>query len=604
MSSPVAQNRFSLYAWFFLCFFVLSAAFFYPKWKIKETEATLSWDVMGYYLYLPSYFYDDISKLHRLPDILDTYHPVYGFGNAFQLPNGNYMMKYSMGMSMMYLPFFGAAHVWAQVGGYDADGFSYPYQVMISFGSILVSWIGLWFARKNLLKYFSDTISAMVLLVLVLATNYFNYVSFGGPMTHNYLFTIYCLVIWLTVKWYEHPTLLKSMGIGVLCGLATVTRPTEIIILIIPFLWGMEAGNGIRDRLRFLIAQRWKLLIAAVAFVLPAIPQLLYWKAMSGEWLYYSYQDQGFSWTKPHFYEGIFTYRNGWLVYTPVMVLALIGFAWLYRNHRTLFTACLLFSAVNLYIVFAWDIWWYGGSFGSRAMIQSYAVLIFPMAAFFEFMITRKVLRAVVFIAVLFCCWLNLLQTYQCHAGGIFEAENMTRAYYWRIFGKTSISPSDKKLLDSKEEIPAGRETGLQVIYELKSAAFDSLLQQDTAVSGTLSYLDEHIQSSATYAVPISKSGDSWFRASARVFFPEKEWDVWAMTQFTLQLTSGGKEVRNNMMRIQRNTEQGKWQQVYVDIRCPAALQADTLLIRFWNAGSKKKIYIDGLEVAQLINPQ
>ena len=34
--------------------------------------------------------------------------------------------------------------------------------------------------------------------------------------------------------------------------------------------------------------------------------QLAYWKYASGEWLVYSYEDQGFSWLKPHLYEGIF----------------------------------------------------------------------------------------------------------------------------------------------------------------------------------------------------------------------------------------------------------------------------------------------------------
>ncbi|MBP9884392.1 MAG: hypothetical protein KBF32_13370, partial [Chitinophagales bacterium] len=447
MTSSANNNRLSLYALLFVCAFLVIAAFFYPKWKIGETEATLSWDVMGYYLYLPSYFYDDISKLHKLPGLVEKYKPVYGFWNAFELPNGNYMMKYSMGMAMMYLPFFGIAHVWATVGGFAIDGFSFPYQAMISFGSIFVSWIGLWFARKNLLRFFDDRIAAIVLLVLVLATNYFNYVSFGGPMTHNYLFTIYCLVIWLTMKWYEHPTILRSVFIGALCGLATVTRPTEIIMLVIPFLWGIDTSNGLTHRIRFLRKHQWKLLLAAVAFAITLLPQLIYWKALSGDWVYYSYQEQGFSWASPHFYEGIFTFRNGWLIYTPVMLLALIGFIWLYKHHKEIFAACLLFSVINLYIVYAWDIWWYGGSFGSRAMIQSYAVLIFPMAAFFEYVIMKKMLRPVIAIGVLFCCWLNLLQTYQCHAKGIFEAENMTRAYYWRIFGKTSIEPSDKKML-------------------------------------------------------------------------------------------------------------------------------------------------------------
>ncbi len=591
------SNRFSLYTLFFVCVFLVVAAFLYPKWNIGETEATISWDVMGYYLYLPSFFYDDISKLHQLPYILDTYHPVYGFGNAFQLPNGNYLMKYSMGMSLMYLPFFGLAHLWAQVSGYAADGFSYPYQVMISFGSILVSWIGLWFTRKNLLRFFDDRIVAVVLLVLVLATNYFNYVSFGGAMTHNYLFTIYAVVIWLTMKWYEKPTVLRSLLIGALCGLATVTRPTEIIILLIPFFWGMDAGSGLKDRLHFLHKQLWKLLLAAVAFALLILPQLIYWKAVSGDWVYYSYQEQGFSWTSPHLYEGIFTFRNGWLIYTPVMALALIGFIWLYKNHKEIFATCFLFSIINIYIVYSWDIWWYGGSFGSRAMIQSYAILIFPMAAFFEFAIVQKLLRPVVVLVVLFCCWLNLIQTYQCHAKGIFEAENMTRAYYWRIFGKTSIEPSDKKMLDSKEEMPAALIDKLQVIYEIKSPEFDRIHELNSPADGLLIKLNDSIQESVPYYIPVEAGKELWIRVSASVFFPDKEWNTWLMTQFNLKLLADKKEVWNNMMRIQRNTEQGKWQTVTVDIHCRPSHKADTLQISFWNVDSDKTIYIDDLKV-------
>ncbi|MBK6482294.1 MAG: hypothetical protein IPG01_03975 [Chitinophagaceae bacterium] len=597
MTSSANNNRLSLYALLFVCAFLVIAAFFYPKWKIGETEATLSWDVMGYYLYLPSYFYDDISKLHKLPGLVEKYKPVYGFWNAFELPNGNYMMKYSMGMAMMYLPFFGIAHVWATVGGFAIDGFSFPYQAMISFGSIFVSWIGLWFARKNLLRFFDDRIAAIVLLVLVLATNYFNYVSFGGPMTHNYLFTIYCLVIWLTMKWYEHPTILRSVFIGALCGLATVTRPTEIIMLVIPFLWGIDTSNGLTHRIRFLRKHQWKLLLAAVAFAITLLPQLIYWKALSGDWVYYSYQEQGFSWASPHFYEGIFTFRNGWLIYTPVMLLALIGFIWLYKHHKEIFAACLLFSVINLYIVYAWDIWWYGGSFGSRAMIQSYAVLIFPMAAFFEYVIMKKMLRPVIAIGVLFCCWLNLLQTYQCHAKGIFEAENMTRAYYWRIFGKTSIEPSDKKMLDSKEEMPAELIDKLKLIYEVKSTDFDSLRQLNTYADGLLIQLNDSLQTSVPYLIPVDKGKEFWIRATASVFFPDKEWDTWLMTQFSLKLYAEQKEVWNNMMRIQRNTEQGKWQVVTVDIHCRSSHKADTLQLYFWNANSNKVMYIDDLKV-------
>jgi len=50
--------------WF--CFILLSviALFYYPKWNKETTEATISWDVSGYYWYLPAFLiYDDLKQI-------------------------------------------------------------------------------------------------------------------------------------------------------------------------------------------------------------------------------------------------------------------------------------------------------------------------------------------------------------------------------------------------------------------------------------------------------------------------------------------------------------------------------------------------------------
>lgn len=601
MEAASKNNRLSFIALLFICVFITVAAFFYPKWNNTYTEATISWDVFGYYLYLPSFFYDDISKLHNFPQIMHAYHPADETGSAFLLPNGNYMMKYSMGMAMMYLPFFYIAHIWAHIAGYPADGFSFPYQVMISFGSLFVAMTGLFFARKSLLKYFDDQRTAIVLLTLVLATNYFNYVSFAGAMSHNYLFTIYSLVIWLTITWYENPSWLKSFLIGFLCGLATVTRPTEIIIVIIPFMWGMQLWKGVPERIHMLWLHRLKILLCAVAFAIPVLPQLIYWKTMSGQWLYYSYQDQGFSWRHPHLYFGMLSYKNGWLVYTPVMTLALAGFVFLFIKRRSIFWAVFFFTVANIYLVYAWDIWWYGGSFGSRAMVQSYAVLIFPLAAFFDGFRKKKMMTAFFGTAVVFCIWLNLLQTYQCHTPGLFEAENMTGAYYWRIFGKTIVQINDKKLLDTDEEMPRKYVAKLATIYEKKSPAFDSLFRVNAFSPLVMMMLGDTVQFTEKITIPVAGNENSWYRASAMVFFPQKEWDMWRMTEFQLFLLTKGTAVKSNMIRIQRVTEEGNWQQVFMDIRCKPDLHADSLKILFWNGMGTKKIFIDDLKVERAV---
>ena len=51
------MHRLSLYAWLFGCAIILAGGlFYYPKWQKPDTEATIGWDVSGYYAYLPAAF--------------------------------------------------------------------------------------------------------------------------------------------------------------------------------------------------------------------------------------------------------------------------------------------------------------------------------------------------------------------------------------------------------------------------------------------------------------------------------------------------------------------------------------------------------------------
>ncbi len=126
--------------------FLTFAFFSYPKWQQEQAEATIGWDVSGYYLYLPAIFiYGDVQELKFFPAILDKYHPTPDFQQAFLHRSGHYVMKDSCGQAVMYAPFFFIAHTIASVTDYEADGFSRPYQLMLSFGSLLVAFIGLFF---------------------------------------------------------------------------------------------------------------------------------------------------------------------------------------------------------------------------------------------------------------------------------------------------------------------------------------------------------------------------------------------------------------------------------------------------------------------------
>ncbi len=415
--------------------------FFYPRWDKPGMQAAISYDVAGYYWYLPSIFiYNDLKKQEFASDIQSKYDLV---GNqqpvpGYKLENGNFILKYSAGMSVMYSPFFFIAHLYAALTEIPADGFSAPYQFCLQLGGFIISIIGLWYLRKLLLTFYGDLPVAITLLALVAGTNYLNYSAIDSGMPHTWLFTLYTLLILNTISFYKEFKTKYCVRIGLLAGLIVLTRPTDIIGILIPLLWGLETVtiSSIKQRFSLLFQLRNKLIIAALATTCVFCVQVIYWEFASGDLIIYSYQDQEFSWAHPHFLDYMFSYRSGWITYSPIMIFAFIGIPvfLLYGRNKV---AIITFFFISLYVTCAWDIWWYGWT-GGRAMIQSYPVLLFPIASFISYVIRHKILKVIAIPVLIFCVYLNLWFTHQVHTSNpaFILTPDIQGGYFWKTYGR------------------------------------------------------------------------------------------------------------------------------------------------------------------------
>ena len=112
----------SLAIWFILIA-MLTTMLAYHHWnQSKPTEqGVIKWDVISYYSYLPATFiYGDI-KLEFLDDKDFNRSSKFWF---YTLDNGNRLIQTSMGLSILYSPFFLIAHLLAPLLGETPDGFS------------------------------------------------------------------------------------------------------------------------------------------------------------------------------------------------------------------------------------------------------------------------------------------------------------------------------------------------------------------------------------------------------------------------------------------------------------------------------------------------
>jgi hypothetical protein len=221
-----------------------------------------------------------------------------------------------------------------------------------------------------------------------------------------------------------------------------LVRPINIILLLaLPFFSSYfqnkeQNFNVFIEGLRGFLVNRRFLLAILTAFVI-LLPQLLFWKAQSGSWLHYSYNDEGFFFSNPSIIKGLFSFRKGWLIYAPVMLFSLIGLGFFFRKNRWLGTGISLTFLIFIYLTFSWWCWWYGGGFGARTMIDIYPFMAFGLAAAIAFIYQQKAwLKAGFFGLLFFFIGLNMFQTYQ-YKLSLLHWDSMTFKAYKGIFLKT-----------------------------------------------------------------------------------------------------------------------------------------------------------------------
>lgn len=414
----------------------------------KET----SWDVLGYYLPLPATFIYDDPLLENRQWIEEINQERELTGTLYQIstsPEGKPMYFFLLGMAILYLPFFLMGHGFAYLFDFPPDGFSLPYQYFMVIGGLFYTILGLIYLRKILLNFFSDKIAAIVLLIIVLATNYSHHLSLKNLETVNVLFLFVCLVIWNTIQWHKTQKIKNLLAIGAFITLMSIVKPSEILVTLIPVFYGVISIQAFKNKWKLIVKHRVQFLWMAIVCLLIAIPQMSYWYIKTGKLFYDSYINPGVGLDvfSPYIYESLFSHKKGWLIYTPVMILSMIGFYYFFKHKKETALSLTIYLVVTSYIIFSWTEWWYGAGFSNRPLITTYPILAISLGYFLT-QIDKKsiVIKSIVYVFIGLCFFLNQFQWWQLR-NGILEPYRTTKEYYWATFLKTEVSEADKKLL-------------------------------------------------------------------------------------------------------------------------------------------------------------
>ncbi len=540
---------------------IYAAAFFYfQRWKVNILHGGDAW---GYYAYLPALFlHGDIA------DIKQTYLARFKYINEppalpgpgdvlTQAKNGRRINKYTAGVAVLQSPFFLAGHLSAWVLGYPRDGYSPPYVMCIHLANLFYACIGLFLLFRVLSREVGTRIAGYTLLTLALASSVFHFQVYRGPMAHSYLFFLYCLLIWATWRFYRTPGRWNAIGIGLSAGLITLTRPVEFVCLAIPLFCGLGMERNLARQWAYL-RDHWKwVAVAAAAFAACGLLQMVYWKVSSGDWIFYSYGTERFYFDRPKIGPGLFGYQNGWLPYSPVMILSLFGLIYLGR-HRNWLVPAAVFLPLHVYFAYSWWCWYYINGLGSRPMVEAAPLLAFPLAWFLYYANRQWGMRLLVGVFILFCWALSVFQTWQHHRG-ILWSEFANAGYYWSAFGKTKMDNKILTAFDSGELQPdtsQWKKAGLPVWKDFENPGPDSFRVIQPGVFGSRFALA--LQPGGAGSLDLVNHSVADLGLEPGEYARIKSWckkDVlefpwYMMPAFAIQLKKGGRNLKFQHVRI------------------------------------------------------
>lgn len=499
------------------CIVILASVLTYRIGSINPQKPlnVTRWDAFGYYMYLPAIFiYKDYTQLNWLDSIDNKYALTGGRGwQAIKLDNGNYTYKYLGGVAILQLPLFFIGHAIATNSDYPPDGFSPPYQYALSFGVILYCFLALLLLRKILLRYFDDVTVAVSLLLLCLASNFLEYAGYGNGLSHAYIFPLYVLVLYTTLKWHERPSVTWAVLTGFIIGLATMSRPTEAIMLFIPLLWDTNAKAAARAKWQKVLAHKPHIVAIMIGGFLGILPQLIYWKLSTGSFIY----DVGSKWVflNPWF-RVLFGWEKGWFIYTPVTVFFIIGMFFLkkfpFKN------SVIWFCLLNIWIIIAWAEWRYGGTYSTRALVQSYPVFALPLCAITQRAVHSKWKYPALLLGI-YLTGVNIFQTYQYNKT-ILHYDDMNRLYYGRIYLNPHPTPIDMSLMDTDEVLDDEDDYKAATVF-----ANDKVTPVQFAENDSFILYQQQMK--------VAGSKECWFKVEAAVQAPNHLWESYLYAQFT-----------------------------------------------------------------------
>jgi hypothetical protein len=566
---------------FILCSFVFSILHIqFIEFNQQVGDKTSTQIFPKEYIYLPSLFiYKDLRKLEWLPKIQEKYE-FDDLKNIYYHDRSNLkLLRGSPGVALALLPAFYIAHTFAKITGFDQDGFSLPYQLAIYFWKVGLILIGLFLTFNLLSNYFGKTTAFITVFTFLMTTQILEVLT-AHEFFPYILFVFTSILLFYLDKFWTKPNLVNTILLSVSLGMVILIDLNNLVFLLLIALWKISPKiYHIKSKItHYLLHFKYYAIISVLALSFLSIHVLYTYHLLESN-EFYNYDGRIFGYFWYNAINSWFSVGYGWLVYSPIILLSILGFITLFMNQKRLFYSLFIFFLSYQIVYSSSNITSFNQGIGNSYMLGIYPVMMLTFGSFIKQIIQLKpalIMPTIIFI--LFCGYYNNWTLYHTQKGNFIASNEMTKDYFFHVVGRENLSPQTKKLLDT------------EIIYD--GVIKDSVI----LLVDKLQYcLNKKIQYTRRWEAERKDSNHNHVRfiLDAKTEYVGK--DIWHYAQMLVSMYNLDTNIKNEMIRVQRFTKKNEWSTIWIDAELPE--QTSKIVGSVWNAENDQRICFRNLKI-------
>ncbi|HNY75676.1 MAG TPA: hypothetical protein PKH87_02820, partial [Bacteroidales bacterium] len=397
---------------FFIVFIVVFFHIFFThnRKNLGQWEYPIWSDAAAYFVYLPATFIYNYDG-SKMPENISAM-----TGDGFSIENDKIVTKVAMGVAILQAPFYAISYIISDIFNINDDGFGKVYIYGLGIGAAFYFTLGLLFLYLLLKRRYPKSVSFITLLLIIFGTNLYYYTYEKFLYSHLYSFFIFSTSLYIIDK-LINTNFKKAIYIalfGIILSLAFLVRYTNPIFIVLMLLFlDIDSWQALKQRLKSIFNFKF-ISITAISFIIILIPQMFYWHYLTGNFLYYSYGNEGFNWLEPKFLEFFFSPNNGAFIYTPLYIIILIYAIIMSIKKEQNGLLIFFIFVIASYIFASWWSWSYGCSLGKRPFVELTPIFGICIASLVDKIIQFKkpiisiILSLILLFSTLFSFSLNL----------------------------------------------------------------------------------------------------------------------------------------------------------------------------------------------------